>query len=372
MNQDRHVIDLRSDTVTRPSEAMRRAMYDAEVADDTYDGDPTVGRLQELAAEKTGKEAALFVASGTMGNLIGVLVNTHPGQEVILGDQSHQFLWEVGGIARIANCVTHTVPFRRGLLDPGEVEAGIRTAAREATATGLVCVENTSNYGGGAVVPPDHLARIAEVARRHGLAIHMDGARFFNAVVASGLPAETFTRSVDTLAFCLSKGLGAPFGGLLCGCRETIEQAISFRQMLGGGMRQAGVMAAAGVVALETGIDRLAEDHANAKKLALGLAERFPGCCNPDIVETNLFHVDVRALGVTRADLAAYLATHGILIFGGSGPRMRLSTHCMITSEDIDTVLGAFDGLRAGIYSDKGGVSQDDRAVQRSGGSHTK
>jgi threonine aldolase len=352
MNIGPHVIDLRSDTVTKPSEAMRRAMYEAEVADDTYDGDPTVRRLQELAAEKTGMEAALFVASGTMGNLIGVLVNTLPGQEVILGDESHQYLWEVGGIARIANCVTHPVPFHRGLLDPNEVEAAVRPAAREATATGLVCVEDTSNFGGGAVVPAVHVAKIAEVARRHRLAVHMDGARFFNAVVASGQPAQSFSRSLDTLAFCLSKGLGAPFGGLLCGRRETIERAVSFRQMLGGGMRQAGVMAAAGVIALETGIERLAEDHANARKLALGLADRFPGCCHPELVETNMCHVDVRVFGVTRDELAAYLAPKGIVIFGGSNPRMRLTTHCGITSEDIDTVLKAFDALRAAIKSD--------------------
>jgi threonine aldolase len=343
------VIDLRSDTVTKPTEAMRRAIYEAEVADDTYDGDPTVNRLQEMAVEKTGKEAALFVASGTMGNLIGVLVNTHPGQEVILGDLSHQFLWEVGGIARVANCVTHTVPFHRGLLDPEEVEGAIRLTAREATTTGLICVENTSNSGGGAVISPEHLSKIWEVAQRYRISVHMDGARFFNAVVASGRPAEEFSRCVDTLAFCLTKGLGAPFGGLLCGSKELIERAITFRQMLGGGMRQAGVMAAAGVVALETGIGRLAEDHANAKKLALGLAERFPGCCNPDIVETNLFHVDVRAFGVTRQVLADYLAKEGILIFGGADQCMRLSTHCMITSEDIDTVLKAFDGLRAAV-----------------------
>ncbi|HIC87931.1 MAG TPA: aminotransferase class I/II-fold pyridoxal phosphate-dependent enzyme [Anaerolineae bacterium] len=339
-------IDLRSDTVTRPTEAMRRAMYEAEVADDTYDGDPTVIRLQELAAEKTGKEAALFVVSGTMGNLLGVLVNTYPGQEVILGDESHQFLWEVGGIARIAGCVTHTVPFHRGWLDPMEVEAAIRPAAREAATTGLICVEDTSNVGGGAVIPPEHLAKISDVAKRHNLPIHLDGARLFNAVVASGRPAEEFTQYVDTLSFCLSKGLGAPFGALLCANKELIERAISFRQMLGGGMRQAGVMAAAGIVALETGVDRLAEDHANAKKLALGLAERFPGCCDPDIVETNLFHINVAAFGMSGQELADYLAKEGILVFPGE-LRMRLATHCMITSEDIDEVLKAFDRLRA-------------------------
>jgi len=323
---------------------MRRAMYEAEVADDTYDGDPTVIRLQEMAAEKTGKEASLFVVSGTMGNLLGVLVNTHPGQEVILGDQAHQFLWEVGGIARIAGCVTHTVPFHRGWLDPAEVEAAIRPAAREATTTGLICVEDTSNFGGGTVIPPEHLAKICNVAKRYDLSMHMDGARLFNAVVASGQPAENFTQYVDTVAFCLSKGLGAPFGGMLCGSKELVERAISFRQMLGGGMRQAGVMAAAGIVALETGIDRLAEDHANAKKLALGLADRFPGCCDPDIVETNLFHIHVPAFGVSGQELADHLAKEGILVFPGD-PRMRLATHCMISSEDIDAVLNAFDGL---------------------------
>jgi len=340
-----HVIDLRSDTVTRPSEAMRRAMYEAEVADDTYDGDPTVSRLQELAVEKTGKEAALFVASGTMGNLIGTLVNTHPGQEVILGDLSHQFLWEVGGIARLAGCVTHTIPFRRGFLDPREIEDAIRDPAREATDTGLICVENTSNAGGGAVIPPEHLAQIAQVAQRYSLPVHMDGARFFNAVVASGLPANNFTRHVDTLAFCLSKGLGAPFGGMLCGSREKIQAAIKVRQMLGGGMRQAGVMAAAGIVALQAGTHRLAEDHANARRLARGLADRFPGCCNLEMVETNLFHVQVAPFGLSGEELAAYLASQGILVFAGD-PRMRLATHCNVSAADIEEVLTAFDNLR--------------------------
>jgi threonine aldolase len=346
MSSAEGVIDLRSDTVTKPTEEMRRAMYAAEVADDTYDGDPTVIRLQELAAEKTGKEAALFVVSGTMGNLLGVLVNTHPGQEVILGDESHQFLWEVGGIARVANCVTHTVAFHRGWLDPAEIEAAIRPAAREAATTGLVCLENTSNIGGGAVIPPEHMARVWDTARRHNLSVHMDGARFFNAVVASGRPAADFTQYVDTMAFCLSKGLGAPFGGLLCGSAESIERAIPFRQMLGGGMRQAGVMAAAGIVALESGIDRLAEDHANARKLARGLAELFPGCCNPDDVETNLFHIRVAALGVGGQELAGYLAKEGILVFAGE-PRMRLATHRMVTTSDMDRVLEVFAGLPA-------------------------
>jgi threonine aldolase len=339
------VIDLRSDTVTKPSEAMRRAMYEAEVADDSYDGDPTVICLQEMAAEKTGKEAALFVVSGTMGNLLGVLVNTQPGQEVILGDLSHQFLWEVGGIARIGNCVTHTVPFRRGFIDPTEVEAAIRPAAREATATGLICVEDTSNIGGGAVIPPEHLAGISAVAKKHHLPVHMDGARFFNAVVAFGQPAASFTQYVDTISFCLSKGLGAPFGGLLCGSKEMVEKAIKFRQLLGGGMRQAGVIAAAGIVALETGIDRLADDHANAKRLACGLTELFPGSCDPNLVETNLFHIRVAAFGLSGQELADYLAKESILVFSGE-PFMRLATHCMVSTQDIDHVLLIFSRLK--------------------------
>ncbi len=338
-------IDLRSDTVTRPSEEMRRAMYEAEVADDTYDGDPTVFRLQELAAELTGKEAALFMVSGTMGNLTGVLSNTIPGQEVILGDQSHQYLWEVGGIARIANCVTHSVPFHRGFLDPVEVENAIRPDAREAARTGLICVENSSNTGGGLVIPPLHLAKISAVAKKYHLPVHMDGARFFNAVAASQQPATEFTQHVDTLAFCLSKGLGAPFGGLLCGTREHIEKAISFRQMLGGGMRQAGVMAAAGIVALTSGVNRLWQDHENAKNLANGLAELFPGCCDPSVVETNLFFIQVRAFNMSGSDLTLYLKQNGILVFEGD-QQIRLATHCDIDRADIDRILSVFAQLK--------------------------
>jgi threonine aldolase len=266
---------------------------------------------------------------------------------VILGDGSHQLLWEVGGIARVAGCVTHTVPFHRGWLDPVEVEAAIRPAAREAATTGLICVEDTSNTGGGAVIPPSHLAKISDVAKRHNLPIHMDGARLFNAAIASGRPARDFAQYVDTVSFCLTKGLSAPFGALLCGSQELVERATTFRQMLGGGMRQAGVMAAAGIVALETGIDRLTEDHANAVKLATGLLERFPGCCDPDIVETNLFHIRVSAFGMSGQELADYLAKEGILVFSGE-PHMRLATHRMVTSEDIDRVLKAFGRLRAG------------------------
>jgi threonine aldolase len=339
------VIDLRSDTVTKPTEEMRRAMYEAEVADDTYDGDPTVRKLEELAAERTGKEAALLMVSGTMGNLVGVLCNTQPGQEVILGDKSHQFLWEVGGIARIGHCITHTVPFHKGWLDPEEIEAAVRQPGREATTTGLICVENTSNMGGGLVIEPEHLAQIADVANRHDLPIHMDGARFFNAVVASGREASDFTQHVDTISFCLSKGLGAPFGGLLCGTEEHIEQAVKYRQLLGGGMRQAGVVAAAGIIALNAGLDRLWKDHANAEKLAEGLAEIFPDACEPDNVETNIFHIIPSAFGMTGSELSNYLEQKGILTFPGD-PYMRLVTHHEVDEADVEKVLDVFAELK--------------------------
>jgi threonine aldolase len=283
-----------------------------------------------------------------MGNLLGAMVNASPGQEVILGDICHQFLWEVGGIARVAGLIPHTVPFHYGFLDPSEIEAAIRPPSREAARTALVCIENTCNVGGGLVIPPEHMAKIAEVARRHNLRIHMDGARFFNAVVASGRPAKDFTQYVDTLTFCLSKGLGCPFGALLCGSKDAIERAIAHRQMLGGGMRQAGIMAAAGIVALQHGIDRLAEDHANAKKLADGLAEMFPGCLDSSPVETNMFFIKVAKLGMTGQQLADYLKSQGILVFAGD-PRMRLTTHRDVTAADIDVVLAAFDRLRKSI-----------------------
>jgi threonine aldolase len=339
------IIDLRSDTVTRPGEEMRRAMYEAEVADDTYDGDPTVIRLQELAAEKTGKEAALFVASGTMGNLSGVLALTMPGQEVVLGDSSHQFLFEKGGIARVAGLVTHTIPFHDGWLDPRDIEAAVRPPSREAAPTGLICVEDTCNRGGGAVIPPEHLVRISEVAERHRLPVYMDGARLFNAAVAASRPASDFTRFVDAVSFCLSKGLGAPFGSVLCGSRDVIERAISARQLLGGGMRQAGIMAAAGIVALEKGIDRLAEDHANSKRLAQGLEELFAGCLGQKAVETNMVYIRVAALGRSATQLAEELRSEGILVFPGD-PLMRLTTHRDVSSQNIDRVLEVFARLR--------------------------
>ncbi len=342
------VVDLRSDTVTWPTESMRRAMYEAEVGDDCYGEDPTVNRLQEVAAEKTGKEAALFVASGTMGNLCAVMAHTQPGQEVILGDESHMFLWEVGSISRIGGCVTHIIPFHNGLLDPDEVERAVRPIDDiHAAQTGLICVENTSNRGGGTIVPPEHLARLADVAQRYGLPIHMDGARVFNAAVGLGVDVRELTRHVDSVSFCLSKGLSAPVGSVLCGSREFIRRADRARKILGGGMRQAGVLAAAGLVALEEGVARLYEDHANARRLAEGIARRIPGSVNLEQVQTNMVIVNTRPLGWTGQEFVERMARGGIRFLAIDPYRVRLVTHRMISVADVDYTLAVLDRVLA-------------------------
>jgi threonine aldolase len=338
------IVDLRSDTVTWPTEAMRRAMYEAEVGDDCYGEDPTVNRLQQISAEKLGKEAGLFVASGTMGNLCAVLAHTRPGQEVILGDESHTFLWEVGGISRIGGCVTHIVPFHDGFLDPEEVERAIRpTDDIHAAHTGLICVENTCNRGGGTIIPPDHLARLAAVARRHHIPFHMDGARIFNAAVGLDIDVRELACHVDSVMFCLSKGLSAPVGSVLVGSREFIARADQARKLLGGGMRQAGVLAAAGLVALEEGVARLHEDHANARRLAEGIAARVPEAVNLRQVQTNMVMVNTHPLGWTGQEFAERMARVGILFFPVDPYRVRLVTHRMVSAADIEYTLAVFD-----------------------------
>lgn len=337
-------VDLRSDTVTWPSASMRRAMYEAEVGDDCYGEDPTVNRLQEVAAERLGKEAALLVVSGTMGNLCGVMAHTQPGQEVILGDESHQFLYEVGSIARIAGCMTHIIPFHDGLLDPDDIEQAIRpTDDIHVPRTALICVENTSNRGGGKIVPPDHLARVADVARRHHLPIHMDGARVFNAAIGLGIEVTELTCHVDSVSFCLSKGLSAPVGSVLCGSRDFIARADRARKILGGGMRQAGVLAAAGLVALDEGVARLHEDHANAHRLAAGIAERIPEAVNLEQVQTNMVLVNTQPLGWTGQKFTERMARLGILFFPVAPYSVRLVTHRMVSEADIDHTLAMFD-----------------------------
>jgi len=254
------IIDLRSDTITLPTEEMRQAMYEAEVGDDVFGEDPTVNRLEELAAQMVGKEAALFTPSGTMSNLIAVLTHTHPSDEIILGSEAHMLWYEVGGASALGGVIMRTIlNDDDGQMELSTVEAVIRARNIHFPQTTLLCLENTHNRCGGAVLTPDYTSAIAGLAHQRGLSVHLDGARIFNAAVASGVPASELVKTADSVCFCVSKGLSAPVGSLLCGSQEFVEKARKWRKMVGGGMRQAGVIAAAGVIALQKMVDRLAE-----------------------------------------------------------------------------------------------------------------
>ena len=290
------MIDLRSDTVTLPTPAMREAMYRAEVGDDVYHEDPTINRLQEMAAERLGKEAALFVASGTMGNAAAVLAHAGRGEAVIVGNQSHIYHYEVGGASTLGGSPMVIVPNHPdGMLDPYEVEVSISDGSDEHSApTALLCIEYTHNRCGGSVLSVEQVEHHTSLAHAHGLAVHMDGARIFNAAIALGVPASTLAHTVDSVMFCLSKGLSAPVGSLVAGSRDFIHRAHRMRKVLGGGMRQAGILAAAGIVSIEQMVDRLAEDHETCKQLAHGLAD-FPQIdINADRVVTNLVIFSVK------------------------------------------------------------------------------
>src|SRR5450759_1951262 len=267
------VIDLRSDTVTKPSPEMRQAMFEAEVGDDVYGEDPTINRLEAMAAAIFGREAALFVPSGTMGNQIAVKLHTHHGQEVICEALSHVFEHEMAMMAHFSGVVPRTVWAEGGILTWEHVRSKIRTKDYDAAKTGLVSLENTHNMAGGTVTPPEIFDEVCDRVHEAGLRVHVDGARIFNASVALGIPVAQLTAKADTVMFCLSKGLGAPVGSLLVGSAELIDRARIYRKALGGGMRQAGILAAAGLIALEQGPQKLAEDHAKAEFLAEGLAQ---------------------------------------------------------------------------------------------------
>ncbi len=331
-------IDLRSDTVTLPTQAMLQAMSSAPLGDDVFGDDPTVNRLEETAAERLGKEAALFVASGTMGNLLGVLVNARSGQEIIAEATSHLFLNEAGGAAVVGGVQVRQVPTERGVLAPEQVLAALRPRDDDhQPLSAAVVIENTHNRHGGVAWPLADLRRVGETARAHGLAVHMDGARVFNAAIATGADARDIAEVADTVSFCLSKGLSCPVGSVLCGPAGKIRQARRWRKMLGGGMRQAGVLAAAGLVALDTMVGRLAEDHDNARALAEGLAE-LPGVdCDLTRVQTNIVYF--RLTGMSSAEFLAAGSKLG-LRGGGPGPDLvRFVTHHGITGADIKHAL---------------------------------
>ncbi len=337
------MIDLRSDTVTLPTPAMREAMYRAELGDDVYGEDPTVNRLQELGAAKLGKEAALLVASGTMGNLVSILTHCGRGDEVIMGDVAHTFIYEVGGVSALGGIHVHTVPNQPdGSLDVADVEEAIRGDNIHFPPMRLICLENTQNRCGGAVVSIEKMAAVRRVAQAHGLAVHLDGARIFNAAVALGVDVREVAAQADTVQFCLSKGLAAPVGSLIVGTRAFIERARRIRKMVGGGMRQAGVFAAAGIVALETMVDRLADDHANARRLAEGLAQ-IPGyAIDLAGVQSNMVMIGLSAPGANLDAVEAALKAEGVAISRTAPGHFRAVTHYGIESADIDAALGAF------------------------------
>ena len=340
-------IDLRSDTVTQPTPAMRRGILDAELGDDAYGDDPTVNRLEQIAAKRMGKEAALLVVSGTMGNLVCGLASCQRGDEMIVGANAHIFLNESAGVASLGGVQVRAVPTdRRGLMDPSQVEAAIRRPGLHFPRTALVCLENTHNQGNGAAFTPQEMSCITEMAHAHDIPVHLDGARIFNAAVALGIPAAELAAQADSLSFCLSKGLSCPVGSVVCGTQEFINRARRVREIVGGGMRQAGIIAAAGIVALETMVDRLAEDHANARSLADGLA-RIPGLSiNPAHIETNIVYVDLA--GPTAEEFVGALKGRGVLANGMSN-WVRFVTHYGITAEDIELALDAIEGAaRAG------------------------
>ncbi|PPD58183.1 low-specificity L-threonine aldolase [Dehalogenimonas etheniformans] len=328
------IIDLRSDTITHPTQEMRDAMYRAEVGDDVFGEDPTVNRLEALAAEITGKEAAVFTPSGTMSNLIAVLSHTRHGDEIILGDRAHIFLNEAGGAAAIGGVSLRTVPNNSdGTIDIDRIEAAVRGIGNlHWPPSKLLCLENTHNYCGGAVLDVEYTTEAGEAAHRHGLAVHLDGARLFNAAVALGVAPVEICEPVDSVNFCLSKGLSAPIGSVLCGSAEFIARARKFRKMVGGGMRQAGVIAAAGIVCLEHCVDRLEDDHTNAKTLAEGLT-KIPGL-NVEKPETNIVMIGTPE-NLPAADFIKKAAAVGVKMISVGPQRVRAVTHRMVNAADI-------------------------------------
>ena len=333
------MIDLRSDTVTKPTEAMRRSMATAEVGDDVYGEDPTVNRLEQRAAEIAGKEAALFVSTGTMGNTIGIKVNTNHGEEVLCDDRAHILDWELAMTAWFSGCLIRSVPSHDGILRWCDIQPVLRAAGPHNAPTSLVHLEHPHNMGGGTLYPQEEIDSICDRAHELGLRVHMDGARLFNAVAASGFSAARITAKVDTVMFCLSKGLGAPVGSMLVGPAEAIARGRLYRKRLGGGMRQAGVLAAAGLIALEQMPARLGEDHANAKSLAEGLAKLPRVSIDPSKVVTNIVIFDIARSGIAPQRLAEEAKTRGVLLSGVGGTRIRLVTHLDVSRKDCEEAL---------------------------------
>jgi threonine aldolase len=333
--------DLRSDTITEPTEEMREAMRSARVGDDGREGDPTIRELEEYSAALLGQEAGLFVISGTMGNLVSIMAHTRHGQEIILERDAHIYWYEVGGVAGVAGLVVNRVPGTDGVLAPEDLEEAIRPDNVHFPEMGLISIENTHNHSGGTVWSLAQLAAVKSVADRHGVPIHMDGARIFNAAVALGVPAKEIAAQAHSVTFCLSKGLSCPVGSIIVGTKRFIEAARKKRKMIGGTTRQGGVIAAAGLVALRTMIERLAEDHANAQRLAQKLAA-IPGVgVEPGKVKTNIVNTDVSGLKTPAPKVAAMLAEQNVYVIPRPRNRMRWVTHRHVTAMDVDEAAAA-------------------------------
>lgn len=339
-------VDLRSDTVTSPTPEMRKAMAEAKTGDDVFGEDPTVRRLEEKAAELTGKENALFVASGTMANLVCQLTHCGRGDEMILGDQSHIFYYEQGGSSALAGVHPRTVPnLPDGRIPIESIELAIRPKDIHFPKTRLIVLENTHNRCSGSPIPPDYMEKAGTLAQKHGVSVHIDGARIFNAAAALEVDVKKLTGPADSVSFCLSKGLAAPVGSLVCGSDSFIEGAVRQRKILGGGMRQAGVIAAAGLVALTEMVGRLADDHANCRRLAEGFAN-IPGLSvNLDLVKTNILFFDPIKENLPADVLVNALADNGVRMLALGPKTIRAVTHYHIQPDDIDYVLNVMNRL---------------------------
>ncbi len=341
-------VDLRSDTVTMPSPEMRRAIYEAEVGDDVYGDDPSVNELEAKSAEMLGKEAGLFVTSGTQGNLVSMLAHCGRGDEVVVGDRSHIFTNEAGGASVLGALFLYPVKTDRfGFLEPDEIRAATNPTDYHKPPTRLLCIENTHNQASGQPLTVEQTEAMADAAREGGMAVHIDGARIFNAAVSLGVDVAELSTAADSVTFCLSKGLACPVGSVVVGSEDFIDQARRYRKMLGAGMRQVGVIAAAGVYSLDNMIDRLAEDHDNAKKLAEGLAEIDGISVDPDNIHSNIVYFNIPP--GSGSSIATNLKERGILVNAGD-PVMRMVTHYGISSEDIDYTLVALqEHFRAAV-----------------------
>jgi len=336
-------VDLRSDTTTLPTDEMRQAIAESELGDDVFQGDPTVNKLQDLAAQRMGKEAALLVPSGTMANLASILTHCGRGAEVILGNRAHTYKYEKGGISAYGGIHSTQIPNQDdGTMQLEDIRDAIRGIDDHFPVTKLICLENTHNVCGGAPLSVTYTKEVADLARAHNIKMHIDGARIFNAAVAQGVEVQELVEDADSISFCMSKGLAAPVGSVICGSKDFIDQARGIRKGLGGGMRQAGIIAAAGIVALETMVDRLQEDHTNARLLADGIAG-LPGVVlDPETIKTNIIYFDMDDNAIESADFLTVLAAKGIQFFDTGPRRFRMVTHYGITAEDILYTINSF------------------------------